>query len=253
MPPAPLEGSAPAIGLPANSRPVVLLMPTIGDVRTTARYDSYDRWYDERLTPFAQRATPLIRAWLGPGPGRCLELGCGGGLHLPAVAEAGWFVVGVDISADQLTIARQQRQVGRLVQADVGAAPFADGSFNAVYAAFIHTDVDDWSAAAAQAGCLVRPGGRVLYVGTHPCFVGPFSRYPGQAPPHLFPGYRRMQRTYVGPGLGDGLRRRVGVRHVPLATLLNALLRAGLRLEHVDEPGPEDYPRLLALSARRSY
>ena len=59
-----------------------------------------------------------------------------------------------------------------------------------------------------------------------------------------------MHRTHVGPGLGDGLRRRVGVRHVPLATLLNALLRAGLRLDHVDEPGPEDYPRLLALSAR---
>ena len=91
-------------------------------------------------------------------------------------------MVGTDISADQLAIARQRRQVGRLVQADGGAVPFADGSFDAVYAAFIHTDVDDWSAAAAQAGRLVRPGGRVLYVGTHPCFVGPFSRYPGQAP-----------------------------------------------------------------------
>jgi len=164
-------------------------------VRTAARYDSYARWYDEQLTPFAQRATPLISAWLGPGPDRCLELGCGGGLHLPAVAEAGWFVVGVDISADQLAIARQRRHVGRLVQADVGAAPFADGSFDAVYAAFIHTDVDDWGAVAAQAARLVRPGGRVLYVGTHPCFVGPFSRYPGQAPPQLHPGYRLMDRT----------------------------------------------------------
>ena len=69
------EGSAAAVGLAANSRPVVSLVPTVGDVRTTARYDSYARSYDEWLTPFAQRATPLIRAWLGPGPGRCLELG----------------------------------------------------------------------------------------------------------------------------------------------------------------------------------
>jgi hypothetical protein len=30
-----------------------------------ARYDSYARWYDKRLTPFAKRATPLITAWLG--------------------------------------------------------------------------------------------------------------------------------------------------------------------------------------------
>ena len=43
----------------------------------------------------------------------------------------------------------------------------------------------------------------------------------------------------------------MGTRHVPLARLLNALLRAGLRLEHVDEQGPEEYPRLLVLSATR--
>jgi SAM-dependent methyltransferase len=218
---------------------------------TVARYDSYARWYDKRLTPFAERATPLITAWLGPGPGRCLELGCGGGLHLPAVARAGWFVVGVDISADQLTVAKERQAVCALAQADVGAMPFADASFDAVYAAFIHTDVDDWTVAAGEAGRLVRPGGRVLYVGTHPCFVGPFSRYSGAAPPQLFPGYRVTDHTYDGPGLGNGLRRRVGVRHVPLAALLNGLLSVGLRVDHIDEPGAEDYPRILLVTASR--
>ena|SRR5438105_1463649 len=231
--------------------PLVPPILTFGRVRTEARYDSYARWYDERLTPFAQRATALIRDWLGPGPGRCLELACGGGLHLPTVVEAGWLAAGLDISADQLAVARERRQIGRLVQADAAAAPFAAGSFDAVYAAFIHTDVDDWSATVAEARRVVRPGGRVLYVGTHPCFVSPFSRNPGKEPPQLFPGYRQTNRTYVGPGFGAGLRRRVGVRHIPLASLINDFLQAGLQLERIDEPGPEDYPRILTIRATR--
>jgi len=39
--------------------------------------------------------------------------------------------------------------------------------------------------------------------------------------------------------------------HLPLAELLTAFLDAGLRIEHVSEPGPEEYPRLLAVAARR--
>src|SRR5438105_11782306 len=81
--------------------PLVPPILTFGRVRTEARYDSYARWYDERLTPFAQRATALIRDWLGPGPGRCLELACGGGLHLPTVVEAGWLAVGPISSQSQ--------------------------------------------------------------------------------------------------------------------------------------------------------
>jgi len=37
--------------------------------------------------------------------------------------------------------------------------------------------------------------------------------------------------------------------HLP--QLLTAFLGAGLRIEHVSEPGPEEYPRLLAVAARR--
>jgi hypothetical protein len=51
--------------------------------------------------------------------------------------------------------------------------------------------------------------------------------------------------------MGQGLRRRVGVRHVPLAALLNAVLHAGFQIEQVEEPGPEDYPRILAIAMVR--
>src|ERR1700730_13002637 len=188
-------------------------------VQTSARYDSYTCWYDERLTSFVERARPLLTAWLGPGPGRCLELGCGGGIHLRPLADAGWSVVGLDISAGQLAVAQRRRRIKCLVRGDGAILPSAADSFDAAFAAFIQTDVDDWSATAAEAARVVRRGGRVVCIGIHPCFVGPFSRYTGLAVPQLFPGYRRTERTHIGPGLGDGIARRVGVGHVPLAAL----------------------------------
>ena len=46
--------------------------------------------------------------------------------------------------------------------------------------------------------------------------------------------------------LGDGIRSRVGVRHVPLSELLNKLIASGLSLEHEEEPGEGAVQWLLA-------
>jgi len=220
---------------------------------TTAGYDGLAEWYDEHLTDFTSRATALLVNLLGNGPGWCLDLGCGGGVHAPAIAVAGWSVVGLDISVDQLRVAQRRPPLsGRLVLADAGRLPFSSGRFDAAVAAFIHTDVDDWLAVVSEAVRVLKPGGRLAYIGTHPCFVGPFSRYPATSdPPLLHAGYRQTGRTTEGPGIGEGLRRRVGVRHLPLATLLNAFTQAGLRLDRFEEPGPEDFPRLFALVGNR--
>lgn len=67
----------------------------------------------------------------------------------------------------------------------------------------------------------------------------------------LHPGYGTTTRVFAGPGIGDGIRARVGVRHVPLAELLNKLIAAGLALTHVEEPGDGTLPWLLALVASR--
>jgi SAM-dependent methyltransferase len=219
---------------------------------TVARYDGFADWYDDRLTSFTTRATRLLVQMVGGGTGRCLEIGCGGGIHLPDLAAAGWSVFGLDLSRDQLRVARRRLgQNGRLILANGATLPFSDHAFDAVAAAFIHTDVDDWPAVVVEAARVLRPGGRLVYVGTHPCFVGPFSRYPNDALPMLHEGYRRTDLVMEGPGIGDGVWRRVGGRHLPLAMLLTAFLQAGLALERIEEPGPEDFPRVLALAFRR--
>lgn len=223
-------------------------------MRPDARYDGYAEWYDANLAAFTLAMTETIRRLLGPGAGRCLDLGCGTGLHLPTLLDLGWRVTGLDVSGDQLRLAKDRgRSDVALVQADASAAPFASGCFDAVLSAFTHTDVDDFGALLRQAARVLRPGGRLVYVGLHPCFVGPHSRYVGaRGIPTLHDGYRRRGRYTEAPGVSpEGLRARIGAVHVPLGELVQSFLDAGFSLERFEEPDDRDYPATVALLARR--
>jgi SAM-dependent methyltransferase len=116
----------------------------------------------------------------GRGSGWCLDVGCGTGIHLSALAETGWSVVGVDASADQLRVARRRAgPVGAgLIRADAARLPFRAGSCPLVVSAFTHTDVDDFTNLAREARRVLEADGRFIYVGLHPCFTGPFAEQP---------------------------------------------------------------------------
>ena len=97
------------------------------------RYDGLAAWYDEHLAEFTLAASDVIDRLLGTGSGRCLDLCCGTGLHLPGLLALDWEVTGVDISADQLRLARERLGENTdLVRADATALPFPDGHFDAV-------------------------------------------------------------------------------------------------------------------------
>jgi ubiquinone/menaquinone biosynthesis C-methylase UbiE len=224
------------------------------------RYDGLADWYDQEIRHLAGAnvtATALqsLTGLVGRGPGKCLDVGCGTGIAIPDLVKLGWTVVGVDISPDQLRVARERTAglTADLLEADAGQLPFPNASFDAVVSMFTHTDLEDPPTAFAEVSRVLRPGGKFVYVGTHPCFVTPYAeRNPG-ADFVLHQGYRRRGWTSSGPGFGQGIRPRVGVNHQTLADFLNAIIKSGLRLTNVDEPGDEDYPILFTIAAERPH
>lgn len=218
---------------------------------SAARYDGLADWYDAQLETAPHRRQ-VLRAHLPAGAGPCLDLGCGTGRDLALLAGLGWTPVGVDLSADQLRLARGRCR--DVVQGDGERLPFRSEVFPLVVSAWTSTDVDHFDRLVAEAGRVLRPGGRFVFYGVHPCFNGPHVEAGPDRTRVVHPTYRDATRHLSSPWWGaDGIRSRAGgMRHLPLADFLNAFLDAGLVLEHLDEPGEEPVPYGLVVIARKA-
>jgi SAM-dependent methyltransferase len=216
---------------------------------TRSRYDGYAEWYDSWNKPNAERNAPEVRDFLGPGEGLCLDLGCGSGLYFDTLASTGRTVVGLDRSADQLRIGRGRSR--QIVQGDGAALPFADGTFATVVTMWISTDVDDFPAVLAEASRVLAAGGLLAFYGAHPCFNGPHTEWLDDGGMRAHPTYREAGWHAAAPWWGPYVRKRVGMRHHPLAELLNGFLSAGLVIEQVAELGDRPVPTSLHIRARK--
>jgi SAM-dependent methyltransferase len=218
-----------------------------------ARYDGIADWYDERFAASETSRANCNAAigLLGDGPGRLLDVGCGGGRNALAFAERGWTVNGVDVSEDQLRLATKRGVDAR--RADARSLPFPDSSFDAVVSVGTHTDMDDFGSALVEIARVLRPGGPFVYVGLHPCFVGPHAWVHDTIVPELHPGYFETGWRTEGPGIWtEGLRAKVGENHLPLGAFVQSFVDAGLVLERFEEPPMgREYPYMVALRWRR--
>ena len=115
-----------------------------------ATYDRIAVRYAEnqdRLVSGNERAFPeLLRAFAAsiPARGTVADLGCGPARDATRFAEAGFNVLGMDLSAGMLAMAPSAMD-GRLVQADLRALPIRGSTLDGIWccAALLHVPEDD--------------------------------------------------------------------------------------------------------------
>jgi ubiquinone/menaquinone biosynthesis C-methylase UbiE len=216
-------------------------------------------WYPPPRTSWQQAPAEelaFLREALGTGHGQvCVDLACGTGLWAEPITEAGYRAAGFDISADQLRFAR--RRHAAVARADACSIPVRDASVPVVVGMFFHTDLEDFAAALRQVARCLRPGGRFIYVGVHPCFIGPFVNRTSEAAERrlqFLSGYGSGGWANRGSGDGTGLGGRVGFHHKTLATFLGALVRSGLHIRDVREFASSGIvlPRSIGLVAEKA-
>jgi SAM-dependent methyltransferase len=101
-----------------------------------------------------------------PPAGVVLDAGCGAGYPvMTCLANGGFTVIGIDLSAGQLTLARStSRRPPVLVQGDLSAVPIADRTVDGVvsYYAIIHVPRSEHPTVFAETFRILRPGGVAL-------------------------------------------------------------------------------------------
>jgi ubiquinone/menaquinone biosynthesis C-methylase UbiE len=220
----------------------------------SARYDGHADWYDETFAPFEEDAEWLEQL-LGPGNGRpCLDVGCGTGRYAERLTGMGYHVYGIDLSADQLRIAKARAR--RIALGDARHLPIRAESVDTVVSLYLHTDVENFAEVVAEITRCVRSGGRVVCFGLHPCFIGPFvdrSNEHEDDALRFVPGYGAKGWAHQGSGGGVGLWARVGGHHKTLSEFLDAFTHAGLHLERLIElpGGGAIIPRNIAVVATK--
>lgn len=212
-----------------------------------SRYDGHAEWYEETFSAsVSEEQESFLRAGLGEGRGEiCLDVACGTGRYAPVLASAGYRLVGFDISADQLRFAR--RRVTAAVRADVRFLPVRDASVSLAAGMFFHTDVEDFAAVVLDVARCLSPGGRFIYLGLHPCFVGPFVYRMAEHEDlalSFVTGYGTVGWADRASGDGSRIAGRVGFHHKTLAGFLAAFAEAGLGISAVREFSVPGHPVL---------
>jgi SAM-dependent methyltransferase len=140
---------------------------------THAGADFWDRFYRQRLD--SGRDLDWEGLWTGPflsplrkaGARTILELGCGTGNDAARLADAGYSVTAVDLSAEAIGHARARfGSMATFVVADMAQPlPFPDAGFDAVMSnVAMHMFPDRVTRGLfAEVGRLVRPGGLFLF------------------------------------------------------------------------------------------
>jgi SAM-dependent methyltransferase len=196
-------------------------------------WDSHaDAWVDWARTPdhdhfFWRLGLPNLLA-LAPPPGRLtLDLGCGEGRLSRELAARGHRTVGVEASDTLAAAAREADPSIPVHVADASALPLGDGEADLVVASMVLMNLDELEAGMREVARVLAPGGRLVASIVHP------SNSP-KAGPYF------QRHAYAEERVRGGLRMTFHDMHRPLEDYARALEGAGLPIEALREPVPDD-------------
>ena len=186
--------------------------------------DFWDERYRSAGRVWSGNPNPqLVAEVTGWPPGLALDVGCGEGADAIWLAQAGWTVVGTDISGVALERAAQHADdtdpaaAARIEwrQADLLAQPPEADSFDLVSAQFIQLPPETRVPLFAALAAAVRDGGMLLIVGHHPSDLE--TGVPRPPMPELFYTPEEIARRSMARGRCGPARPAPGARPPPTA------------------------------------
>jgi SAM-dependent methyltransferase len=163
-----------------------------------------------------------------------LEFGCGGAQWSTAVARRGGRAVGFDLSERQLAHARRLRaETGispPLVQASGERVPFADASFDVVFADHGAFSFADPHRTVPEAARVLRPGGLLAFSHVSPIFEITTPADAEHATDRLVHDYFGLHRVVVADGIVEF--------NLPYSGWIALFHANGLVVEELLEPRP---------------
>lgn len=128
------------------------------------RYDDFFRTPIGAFVESVEREALFTCLRAKPGE-RWLDLGCGTGRLALSLSQLGAVVVGVDASEAMLAEARAKQEVAGAItwlRAELEALPLPTGAFDGALLNLVLEFVDEPERVLAEAGRVVRPGGRIV-------------------------------------------------------------------------------------------
>ncbi|MBT2532676.1 class I SAM-dependent methyltransferase [Arthrobacter sp. ISL-48] len=166
----------------------------LGGTPQPSAASTWDEMYRSRPQIWSGKPNPqLVREAAGLRPGKALDLGCGEGADAIWLAQQGWAVTAVDVSAVALERAATHEKTAldrESVHAGEGAIPsrirweqrdleewMPEGAFDLVSSQFLHLPSMAWRGPLLAAAAAVKPGGTLLIVGHHPDRLPPWGSH----------------------------------------------------------------------------